>query len=425
MNQSSPIIYEKSNEIDLVDILQVLWRQKVLIISIATLVAAVAALYAFLTTPVYEVQSVLRPALIKDLDELNSSGIYELKPEDALKRVGASLDSYEIRRSFFEVNKDLFEGLRQEGQPLEQAFDTFSRESFNLLLPDPKKANGLTEYVGLQVAYPKGMNGVAIVNGVVAHAIEVERQRIAADYQVVIQNRLNTLARQIQAARVSYEADKSSKIAKLGEDDTLQRALLRDELRALRQQLKTHRTNRIAQLDEAIRIADSLDIRRPTTPAAMGDTERSVAAGASSIIRTEVNSQDIPLYFMGTEALEAERKALLQRRSDDFTEPRIAEIAKELQLLENNREIEVLQSRQQEDLFLSELAKLREEEARLKGLTLDLNALRLVRIDQPAVEPERPVKPQKLLILVLGGVLGGMLGIFIALVRGLLRRQAA
>ena len=64
---------------------------------------------------------------------------------------------------------------------------------------------------------------------------------------------------------------------------------------------------------------------------------------------------------MGTEALEAERKALQSRESDDFTEPRIVEINKELQLLENNRTIETLQARENEDLFLAELAMMRAE----------------------------------------------------------------
>ena len=70
---------------------------------------------------------------------------------------------------------------------------------------------------------------------------------------------------------------------------------LQDELKALRAQLKTIRFDRIVQLDEAIGIAKSLGIRKPTTPSALGDAERS----GSSVMRTEVNNQQIPLYFIG------------------------------------------------------------------------------------------------------------------------------
>ena len=423
MNSDKPLSLAGSDEIDLVELFQSLWGQKWLISGVAAVVAAAAGAYAFLATPVYEVQSLLRPALIKDLDELNGTGVYTLTPAEALKKVGASLDSYETRLGFFQANKNLFDGLAKPDRSLEQAFEEFSREQFVLLKPDPKKLDNLSDYVGIQISYPEDLDGVAITNGLVAYAINAERERIAADFQVVIANRLNTVERQIKAARANYEANKASSIAKLKEADSLKRAELQDELKALRQQLRTKRMNRIAQLDESIAIAKSLGISKPTTPAAMGDEGRA-AQGQGSVIRTEVNNQQIPLYFMGTETLQAERDALKARSSDDFTEPRIAEIAKELKLLEQNRKIEVLKNRKDEDLFLKQLAQLREEEARLKGLDLDLSALTLVRVDQPAAKPLKPKEPKKVLIIAIGFMLGGMLGVFVALIRSMLAKRS-
>ena len=423
MNSDKPLSLAGSDEIDLVELFQSLWGQKWLISGVAAVVAAAAGAYAFLATPVYEVQSLLRPALIKDLDELNGTGVYTLTPADALKKVGASLDSYETRLGFFQANKNLFDGLAKPDRSLEQAFEEFSREQFVLLKPDPKKLDNLSDYVGIQISYPEDLDGVAITNGLVAYAINAERERIAADFQVVIANRLNTVERQIKAARANYEANKASSIAKLKEADSLKRAELQDELKALRQQLRTKRMNRIAQLDESIAIAKSLGISKPTTPAAMGDEGRA-AQGQGSVIRTEVNNQQIPLYFMGTETLQAERDALKARSSDDFTEPRIAEIAKELKLLEQNRKIEVLKNRKDEDLFLKQLAQLREEEARFKGLDLDLSALTLVRVDQPAAKPLKPKEPKKVLIIAIGFMLGGMLGVFVALIRSMLAKRS-
>ncbi|MEE4462429.1 GNVR domain-containing protein, partial [Azotobacter chroococcum] len=122
----------------------------------------------------------------------------------------------------------------------------------------------------------------------------------------------------------------------------------------------------------------------------------------------------------------AEREALEKRRSDDFTSPRIAEIQKRLRLLETNRQVEMLKQRKDkdEDLFLNGLDKLIGEAARLRSLKVDFSNLALVKVDQLAVEPIKPVKPKKLLILALGLVLGGMLGVFVALVRGMMRKSA-
>lgn len=149
------------------------------------------------------------------------------------------------------------------------------------------------------------------------------------------------------------------------------------------------------------------------------------ARSGTQVIRTEVTNQEAPLYFLGTEALTAERDALKNRTSDDFVEPRIAEIQSELTLLENNREVEILKAREGEDLYLTNLAQLREEASRLKGIKLDTERLRLVRLDQPALQSLNPIKPKKALILALGLVLGAMLGVFVALVRSLMNRDRA
>ena len=118
VNSNQPLNLTRSDEIDLIELFQSLWGQKWLISGVAAVVAAAAGAYAFLATPVYEVQSLLRPALVKDLDELNSTGVYTLTPADALKKVGASLDSYETRLGFFQANKNLFEGLAKPDRSL-------------------------------------------------------------------------------------------------------------------------------------------------------------------------------------------------------------------------------------------------------------------------------------------------------------------
>jgi chain length determinant protein (polysaccharide antigen chain regulator) len=407
-----------NDEIDLVELLQSLFWQKYLILAVACLVTLGAAAYAFLATPHYQVQSVLRPVDRGSLDELNGTGVYELAPAEALSRVGAGLSSYENRLAFFRENQALFSGLVTPGRSLEQAFEEFNRSAFTMLQVDPKRPSSLSEFVGISLTYPRGVEGVAVVNGLVVAVLEGERARIATDLKVLIANRLFSLEQKTEAARASYEASKEARIATLLEQDTLQRVQLQDELQALRGELKTRRENRIKSLDEAVRIAESLGIRKPTTPSSMADAQRQ-----GQVVRTEVNSREIPLYFMGVEALSAERQALSERRSDDFSEPRIAEIEKELALLSSNRQVEILEQRQNEDFYLKDLAKWRQEEAQLKGIKFDTSGLQLVRLDQLALEPLAPVKPKKALIIGLGGVAGLMLGVFVALLRYLLRSR--
>lgn len=403
-----------SHEVDLFAIFQAVWKQKKLIALSAFIVGMGALIYAFTATPEYQVSSVLRPAALNELDALNRSEVYQLPPSAALSKVGASLESYETRLGFFRANQALFQKFKEPGRTLEQSFEEFNANSVKLSLPDPKKTDSLSAYIKLNLSYPKGVDGVAILNGLVDYAIAVEREQIAADLKVIVTNRLTELRDKIEVARSSYETEKEATIASLLEADGLKRAQLQDELKGLRLQMKTQRGDRISELSEAISIATSLGILKPTTPSALGDSDR---PASTSVMRTEVNNQQIPLYFLGTEALEAERKALQLRKTDDFTNKRIAQIANELLILQNNRQIEILKQRKNDDLFLSGVQPLRAEVARLRSLNIDMDRLKLVTIDRQALAPLGAVKPKKAIIIVLGLMLGGVLGVILALIR--------
>lgn len=120
------------------------------------------------------------------------------------------------------------------------------------------------------------------------------------------------------------------------------------------------------------------------------------------MVRTEVTNQSLPLYFMGSDALQAERKVLLARKTDDFAEARVADIQKELQLLTSNRQVEALNARQDESVFYGGLEGVRKEMVRLKNLSINLDRLKLVTVDRKALQPARPMKPKRVLVSVAG-----------------------
>ena len=382
--------------------------------------ALMAFCYVLFAQQIYQTSSLLRPAAINELDALNRSQVYTLPAPDALLKVGLALESYENRLNFFRDHPDLFKPLLQPGRTLEQSFEVFNRDAITLVQPASNKDNSESSYLRLELTYPASLDGVAILNGFVDYAINKQREQISADLKVIISNRLREQDAQINAARSSYLSDKQGKIASFLEADTLQKARLEDELKALRLQLKIEREARIQQLDEAIAIAKSLGITRPTTPSAMADA----AQGSSPrLVRTEITSQSIPLYFMGSQALQAERAALLKRTTDDFTDDRISQIRKNIQLLEVNRQVEMLGKRSNEDVFLKDIEPLRAEVVRLGRLNTDMSHLGLASIDRKAQVPTDPVKPKKALIVALAMVLGLLLGLAIATVRFLTQRR--
>lgn len=408
------------DEIDLFELFDGIWQQKKWIIGCTILAGLLGVGYAFLAPRTYQVSSVLRPVAINELDALNRSEVYKLPTADALDKVAAQLDSYDARLGFFRANPVLFEAFHQPGRRLEQNFEAFNRDAIKLVLPDPKKPESVSRFVRLEMQYPTGIDGVAILNGFVDYAIGLARDEVGGALNVIVANRLNELKGKIDAARANYETGKESRIAKLLEADNVKRARLQDELSALRQQMELERSSRLAELDEAISIARSIGITRPTTPSAMGgDATR----GGSQVMRTVVTNQQVPLYFMGTKVLEAERRAVEKRTNNDFTNMRVAEIGKELRMLDSNREVEMLNSRKSEDIFLQGVEPLRAEIARLRGLNIDMTALKLVTVDRQAQEPLEPVKPKKAMLVALS-VLGGLiLGVLVSMIRYLVQAR--
>ena len=239
-----------------------------------------------------------------------------------------------------------------------------------------------------------------------------ERIAIAKDVEVLVQNRLAKLEKQMAAERAAYQANKRAKVASLSEKNELEKTLLKDKLAALRKQLRVARGDRIAQLNEAIEIAGVLGIEKPSTLSGLAEANEQQYSG--NVVRAEISNQQTPLYFMGTEALKAERDVLQKRRSDDFADPRIAEIQSELGMLENNREVEILENRGDEDLFIEAYAKWTKEATELKGLNLSLSNLTLVNIDRQATHSGIPVSPQAFWIVGLATFLGLVIGLFAA-----------
>lgn len=111
-----------TGEVDLLAFFQVVRRQKKTVLIISSGVALLAVAYALLATPEYQVSSVLGPAAINELDALNRLEVYKLPPNEALVKVGASLESYETRLSFFRTNQQLLSAFERS--------ETYSRAVF-------------------------------------------------------------------------------------------------------------------------------------------------------------------------------------------------------------------------------------------------------------------------------------------------------
>ncbi|MHC8396045.1 chain-length determining protein [Pseudomonas sp. LB3P93] len=412
MNTPANILHDnKLDVIEIREVVQSIWKQRAVVLLFTGIGFAAALTYASLVTPEFEISTSIRPVGITDLDELNESGLYKISPLEALQRIGSAMESYDVRLKFFTANPQYLAPIRGPGTSIEQAVESFNRSAFTVTQSDSKKSARLSDTIDLTLKYPKGIDGVGIVNDFTTFVVSSEKDKIESNLRTLINNRIDRIEKNLDSQKAAYEANTSADIAHLLEKDEIKKQKLQDELKALRQQLQTRKQNRIKELDEAIGIAKQLGITKPSTPSSLAEMGSS---REGNTVRTEVNNQQIPLYFMGQLALEAERSTLVSRRSDDFTEPRIDQIQKELSLLATNREAGALKERENPELFVKGFVDSRADLARLKSLTINFDQLELVRIDKPASEPQSPIKPRKTLIVGYGLLLGLSLGVALA-----------
>ncbi|MNZ25527.1 Lipopolysaccharide biosynthesis protein WzzE [compost metagenome] len=166
----------------------------------------------------------------------------------------------------------------------------------------------------------------------------------------------------------------------LSEIDTRVQSIER-QIEVLRNTAMKRREDRVAQLREAQAVAEAVGQEQPliTTLSASNAGELTSAQEGSL------------LYMRGAKAIRAELK--------------------------------VLESRQSDDPFISELRGLQDRLEFLQGIDVKPDNVAVFTLDSAAEVPETPIRPKKALILAVGVVLGGMLGVFIALARRLMRKS--
>ncbi|MDG9729823.1 Wzz/FepE/Etk N-terminal domain-containing protein [Ignatzschineria sp. RMDPL8A] len=147
----------------------------------------------------------------------------------------------------------------------------------------------------------------------------------------------------------------------------------------LKQKLELLQKSELDRLKEGLYIAEKLGIESPMMPEGKATKE-----GAAYV------DQNL-LYMRGSKALTAQ--------------------------------IEVLEKRGIDVLLLPELRELTVKHEFFKGIKFDEDKISLYNLDAPAELPEKPIKPKKKLVVLIGGLVGFMLGGMIALVRIAMRNR--
>lgn len=356
--------YNPSDDVDLGELIQTLWKSRFGVIAITLVVTCLTAAYAFLSTPIYETASQTLPPTSKDLASYNvasqltgsairgtvsqtAPGIAPITPQEAYNVFLRHLNSNSIRQDFFER---YYLPQQEENQTEADKQRAWRQLNDQLTISLPKRGDEYAASVSFQGEDPRTIaewSNVYVDLGIRAASEEL----------------LSGLAGEVKIREQS----------------------LGDQISTVRRVAETVRRDRITRLHEAITVAETLG----------GESNDGIpwlAISPGGLNTEDINSGSL-LYLRGAKALRLELRELEQR--------------------DNN------------DAYIAELPDLLKKKALLKNINLDPDLLGVATIDRAAIVPEEPIKPNKRLIIIVGFIVGGMLGVLFALARLLIapRRQ--
>lgn len=337
-----------SDEIDLFELAQSLWKQKLLISCVTLVVTALAASYAFLSSPVYESRTSILPPRSADIAGYNlgrsEAELTEFTAASVYSIFTGNLRSEALRRDFFEQIYLPFETTGQGVKAKDQLWLSFNNK-LSVTNPDAKSS---PERFAVTVQYADASRAAEWANMYVVRVAKKTRQDMADTVSTEISTRLRSIQ-----GRISV----------------------------LRESAKKLREDRIARLSEALKIADNVGLQAPQVKASRTSSDGELKQFVDGNL----------MYMRGAQAIRAE--------------------------------LEVLQTRKNDDPFIAGLRQLENQLDFLAKVSVNPDGVAVFTLDSAAQVSETPVKPKKALILALGLFLGGMFGVFIALIRGMLAKR--
>ena len=338
------------DEINLFDLVKDIRQHAHWLFGSTVLFAVLGVVYALMATPVFQVDSKIKPAPAKYLTELNVpelSEVYTLDNAQAFLEAKQAVFSQEYRRDFYKQQLEQFQsaGLYRDELTFSQNYQKFN-EDLKVTASNEKKDEESFLKITLQLT--DADLATSFVNDYVAYSLQRRMQDIKDEIESKRSSRLRALEFDASLIRDTYYNDKTRRKLTLNEAQQIAKS--------------------VGQIDPVYSKSDILGSFKP------------------------------PLYMYGLKALNAEEKALADRER----------MAKGLP--------------HGEEHFIKGLPEILFNIKKLSEAKIDYDNVQLALVDEPALEPVKPVKPKKMLIVILATMAGGFIGLMLALVRAAYNR---
>lgn len=285
-----PRVTGYSDEIDLFELAQNLWKQKLLISLVTLTITALAAGYAFLSAPVYESKSSILPPRSADIAGYNLGrsevGLSKFTIKKIYSIFTQNLRSEGLRREFFEQVYLPAQTASQDAKAKDQLRESFNKK-LSVTNPDVKNS---PERFAITLQSTDRQQTAKWVNMYVDLAAEKTRKDIA-----------DTVSTEVSMQAKSIQA----------------------HIAVLREGARKYREDRIVRLSEELEVAEKVGLQAPQINASRissdGEPEQYVDGNL--------------MYMRGAKAIRAELDVLQNRKNDDPFIAGLRELENQLEFL--------------------------------------------------------------------------------------------
>jgi chain length determinant protein (polysaccharide antigen chain regulator) len=234
-SQSPPPIQSQEDEIDLLELVSILWHRKWLIIGVASMAIALAVLYLFITPKVYEAKAFIGETPAVNIAQLNQtvniaqldsektqlgSSVQSVSPESAYALFQKKLQSRSLALTYFK--EEIEPVYRNNGSVLSddtQLGDTFLK-SIALVKPS---VNSI--YLAVKYQYTDPVLSAKWLNGYLRFVDQKTKEELINSAQNNRLQALNEYEKEIISLRKIYSRKLQDKIIRLSEASKIARKL--------------------------------------------------------------------------------------------------------------------------------------------------------------------------------------------------------
>ena len=409
----------RMDELDLFQLLSKVYEKRKLIITVTALSTLLATIFAFIISPVYQVQTTLSAPTKDQIQKIYLNTNSHLSSTQLFHRFTKKLSYKGNIIHFLQYSGLLEEALKKSKHPASKETrintlnklalsyqttfihhnandvkDNFKDNSLEALLStssskldlDAKNNRAYLTYTNLQILTD-----------------------IIQEQRAIVEKKIKKLEKQIHLDLATVSLDRTFKIKQLENVQSLELAKINTQIEALKQRDLRDRQLQLQELNNALKIASALGITSPNT------FQRVDNQG----VVIDVNSNRNDLYMRGTTYLKNAIEMVKKRPHTINYDRQLSALQEKIDIIKDDQTIIALKNRLDDKPYIKNIAQKQIELNRLKSLSYDLSNVKTYSINGMPMVETSPIKPKKRLILIFGFVIGALLSCFIVFIQSI------